>query len=89
MIGHSGPIVTHYDSKTCEYSATVRPKGAKDKINMVKLVYCRGKDLYRFEFYHFNARLPTIDLISTADDIFCEDMQSAFSEATGLATRLF
>lgn len=82
MVGQYGPILTHYNSEKCEYSATIRV-GKNDKnVNLVKMIYCRGKDLYRFEYYHTKGL--DSKLLSKEDDLFCEDIVSSFERNTGL-----
>ena len=84
MMGHKGAVLVNYDPLAVEYTARIRVMGAKDGIRYLDMIYVRGKDLYRFEYRNYKG-----EVVKVQDELFCEDMEGAVSEATGLATRLF
>ncbi len=83
MVGHVGPIIINYNSKNAEYSAIIKVRGAISSIVSMRMIYCRGKDLYRIEYLNVVG-----DIVSSDDDLFFDDMESSVRRNTGLETRL-
>ena len=45
-------------------------------------------DLYTMEFWKVNARQGTCEMVKSFDGLYCDQIESTFSEVTGLATSL-
>lgn len=57
------------------------------KINKV-VITLNGKDLYDVGFFRMNSKTFSIKSVKTVNDIYAEDLQEVFTEATGLYTHL-
>lgn len=56
------------------------------RINVVEVEYQHGKDLYIVRFGRGSVQNPT--WVKTVDDVYADQLQSIFTEYTGMYTRL-
>jgi hypothetical protein len=65
------------------------PKFTGVAVNRVRITLMPS-DTYRVEFYRATTRnhAPVLENLTTASDVYAEDLQEVFSEHTGLLTRL-
>jgi hypothetical protein len=65
------------------------PRGAKDGINAVKVLYCQGSDTYTVRFARLG-RAPsyTFTVIRELEGVYADQLRSIFEQATGLYTSL-
>lgn len=62
-------------------------RGAKDKINKVKITLDEGQDLYSMEFYYF--RGMNYKKIGKAEEgLYFDMLQERFTDRTGMYTQL-
>ena len=62
---------------------------AKDKINFVK-IRLMPDDTYQMEFSNITMKryVPTVKQIKIIDNVYCDQLQTIFTEVTGLDTHL-
>jgi hypothetical protein len=58
----------------------------RTQINIVKVTYNYGKDLYEMAFYYASTR--GLKEVKKLDDLYAEDLQPVFTQVTGLYTHL-
>ena len=63
------------------------PRGAKDKINFVK-IKLTPMDVYDIEFSYYNVRKLKLEPVTNFAGAYAEDLETLFTSATGLYTRL-
>ena len=75
-------LLAHPDALSFRIASTM----TRNKCNSVKITL-NSNDLYDITFSKIHAR--TVKEISSHSDIYCDQLEEFFSDATGLATRLF
>ena len=71
-----------YDSKGSSVSLQFRIGRNAKQVNIVKINYIRGKDLYEMEFY------KGTKLLKKVSNIYADQLQKMFTKHTGMYTSL-
>lgn len=68
---------------------TLRCKLSKNKCNaQYMLITLNSKDLYDMKFIRINSKTLDNKVIQEFNDVYCDQLQSTFTQATGLYTTL-